>query len=373
MFNLNKTILVNSATDATTGVNMFAGTSTSFFLAKAGSPYYAANILSLNETKYQASSIETAYIIVPTAATASYDVVRLDLYVGLADSTESSYGMGLARFEKPLSVQIPTSGVPATDAAAFVAEFNKMKVRMDYGPVNVAIDGTDPTKIVFTGKNAHQRFKSCIISGAKTIQYANQLPTSTVLSNALVVSSKGVIGFGDEEYMRTSVKIPTLENNAYLALGRDEQVMNGGKYSCFVLRYSVPRTYDYGIGGFGGNNYVTTYIYVESGVLSSFETEIKKTYPSMGVIYLSVSNDSKILSVLIDGTQGTAKSLVVAHTSQLSVSEAGNITYSTSDATKATVDANGLITAVAAGTATITVTNLNTNEWNTVTVTVTAS
>lgn len=87
--------------------------------------------------------------------------------------------------------------------------------------------------------------------------------------------------------------------------------------------------------------------------------------------------DAAAVAVASITVSPTTKSLAVGETQQITPTvlpaNATNksVTYSSSDATKASVSASGLITAVAAGTATITATTVSGGKTATVAVTVT--
>ena len=92
----------------------------------------------------------------------------------------------------------------------------------------------------------------------------------------------------------------------------------------------------------------------------------------------SVRIDWDITYIALTGLSSTPATVTLAPAATQQITNAftpanasnQNVTYSTSDATKATVSASGLITAVATGTATITVTSADGSLTDTVVVTI---
>lgn len=98
----------------------------------------------------------------------------------------------------------------------------------------------------------------------------------------------------------------------------------------------------------------------------SVVTGIDIAASSTGIVVTGITITNKTVSIAVGATSTIAYTVVPANATDKSV------TFSTSAAGTATVNASGVITGVAAGTATITVKNVASNVSNTVAVTVTA-
>jgi hypothetical protein len=365
MFQYNSVHIINSALDPNGTLARYSGDAHVFNVTRVNT-FKKENIDFATQTSYTASVNEVATLTIPTVSTSTYDTLTLDLYVGLVDNTDSSYGMSYNKFEKPFNIQIIHTGTPATDAQHFVDVFNKMKIRMDYGPITATCSGA---VITFTAKTQFQRFTRCYLKAQKPLD-TSYMATQTeddVTGSGFTVTTHGVVGFGDDQFMIRSVKSPTLANNDPFGLGVDARAVPGGNYSCFIIGYHVRRDFDEGIGGYGGNNVVTHYFYVISSLAAAFKAELIKTYPELETNDATLTND---LVETVDDVVATTASIAIGATKTVGAETTNTLTFSTSDATKATVNSYGEVTGVAAGTATITITDTEANSYGTVLVTV---
>ena len=367
MYNFNFTHVINKEVDDN-GNKTFTGDSVSFNVPGVDK-FKAANIQYAAYTPYKAPVMETATYVVPTIDPTVYNNASFTLYVKLEGSVLSTYAQELIKFERPFIVAFTPTGTPSTDAATIATLLNKYKLRQDIYPVNVTVSGATLT---FTATSQYQTFSKVNLIGVKIETEATvwnyNFNIDITSAGTFTTTQNHVIGMGDDDYMISAVQIPTTENTAYYGLRKYSRPVAGGNYSCFIIKYNVARPFDEGILS-GLSTTVTHIFYVISTASADFLAALKKTT----TVESNEAATPATLTTLINGTAGTAVSIAVGATAAVTVNDTNEVGYTTSDATKATVNADGVITGVAAGTAIITVTDVIQNAVGTITVTVTAS
>lgn len=286
-----------------------------------------ANIVSLYKRPYTAAVLEVAEVTIPTITSGL--VARLEVVIKLSEAVESDYINYSLEFNKPIVVEVISSGTAATDATALVAQLNSLKNRFGHSYFTAAVNSS--TKVRITMKESFQRVKSMVISKEDTSQNTLIQPKYTdVSSTTFTVVTAGKNGFGTDAWMLSKITLPTAENVRQFGISKGERPVMGGNYSQYTLRYSVATSDD---GIVSGTNSITTHVfYVISTLVSGFETAI-------GNISLSVP----ALMVV------TADDVTLANEATAQASATGNIgpiTWSITSGTSATVDATtGVITA----------------------------
>lgn len=336
-----------------TGANVakYTGTATALNVAKVGT-FKKDGIVSIYKRPYAAGVLEVAELTV-TAQTAG-DLLRLSILIKQSQATPSEYVNYTLDFQKPVVVEILSSGNASTDAAALVTQLNALKSRFGYNYVNASVNGA---KITITAKEHTQRFKEFILSEAVANSNSlTQYDQVTLVTGA--VTTAGSVGFGDDVWMQRNIMLPTAENVRYFGISKDERPVLGGNYSEYVLRYQVSKDGTDGIVG-GGTSITTHVFYVKSDLVSGFESAISTVGLTVPTVLTAV------------GVKGTID-VSDGDTDQITVTGAvGAVTFTSNQPTRATVNASGLVTAVGAGAVVITVTDAVGNT-DTVSYTVTA-
>lgn len=109
------------------------------------------------------------------------------------------------------------------------------------------------------------------------------------------------------------------------------------------------------------------YAQADPSVLSTWFSAVKKPNDPTDIDVSSVTLNKDTTSIVVGATEQLTATIAPADATLK------DVTWSTSDATKATVSAAGLVTGIAAGSATITVTSVDETKTDTCAVTVTAS
>jgi hypothetical protein len=323
-------------------VPKYAGTATTFNVAKVGS-FKKTGIVSIYKRPYTQGVLEVAKLTVTTQTAG--DLLRLTILIKQSQATPSEYVNYTLDFQKPVVVEVISSGVAATDATALVAQLNTLRDRFGYAYVTASLNGAE---IIITAKEYTQRFKEYILSEAiANVNSLTQYDQVTLVTG--VVTTPGALGFGDDSWMQRSVMLPTLENTRFFGISKDERPIMGGQYTEYALRYSIPK--DGNDGTWGNGTSVTTHIfYVLSTLQVAFETALNITFP--GIIEIAGPN------VLVI-TGDSVLDLSLAETTTL-VASGGTAPYSFVSGTLGTATITtpaGVVTAVGVGTTIITATD----------------
>lgn len=332
MYQFTTTTVINSNLDSNGTTAKYSGSAAAFNVTRVNS-FKADNIVSVYKRAYAAGVKEVAYVTVPTVDAGK--VIRLNMNIKLAQSTNSEYASIYLDFQKPVVVEVLATGTAATDAAALVAQVKSLKNRFGMSYVTAAI--VSGAQISLTATDNNQRFDSVKIE--KEIASTNSIiqpEYEDVTSTSFIINTKGKIGFGDDEYMIRSIMVPTTENTRYFGTNKEERPIMGGNYSEYTIRYAIDKTGDDGI--YAGAKSITTHVfYVKSNLVSAFETELAK---AKAVVTIGGAG-----SIIVTGTSSLANDA----TSQLSATNyVTSVTYAVTSGTSATVSASGLVTASAA-------------------------
>jgi len=298
--------------------------SSAFIFPKIGT-FKIVNIESVYKIPYAAGVKEVATITVPTPVLG--EVSRLTVEIKLSQSTQSEFVNYSLDFKKPIVVEIVSSGVAATDAAAFVTQINSLKDRFGHSYFTATAVGA---VITLTAKDNSHRFKTITIGKETAVSTSITQYEYPVVATG-TVTTPGKVGFGDDLWMMRSVMLPTLENTRQFNISKNERPVLGGNYSQYTLRYSVDKDGTDGIVS-GGKSVTTHVFFVKEDLISDFETMLSDVVNTK-VLFYRVTTAAGSLSTGAD------------ETTQVIVDNAiGAITYSSSDVTMATVNSTGLVT-----------------------------
>lgn len=330
----------NALLDSTgSAVAKYTGTSDALFVAKVGT-FKKDNILSLYKRPYAAGVKEVASITMPTPTLGK--VYRITVVIKLSQNANSEYANYTLDYQKPITVEILSSGVASTDAAAFVTQLNGLKNRFGHSYFYAS---SSSAVITLTAKEDVQRFKSVIIA-EETANTSSLTMYDYITVATGAVTTNGKLGFGDDAWMIRSIFVPTAENVRYFGVSREERPVLGGHYTEYVIRYSIEKDGTDGIVS-GGKSVTTHVFYVKSDLVSGFESAISSVGLTVNSVFSLSMTDA-------DGTLDVSN----GDTDQIVVSGAiGAVTYSSDQITRATVSSTGLVTAIGAGAVVITATD----------------
>lgn len=360
MYQFTTTTILNSQLDSNGSTAKYAGTAQGLNVTRVNF-FKKAGIVSVYKKAYSAGVKEVASITI--AASTSGLVNRLEVDVRLSQQTNSEYANTYLYFKKPVVVEVLSSGVAATDATALITQINGLKDRFGFSYITATSGGSGIITLTATDNN--QRFFSI----KQTEEVALTLNSNSIIQPEYTVkatgtvTTAGLVGFGDDDFMVRSIMFPTYENSRYFGTNKEERPIIGGNYSQYTLRYKIQK--DSADGILAEGNSITTHVfYVPAANVTTFETAITNTglsilasSPGAGAFQLT-TNDNLI---------------VVGDTTTITpVGALGAVTFASGTTATATVVAGtGVVTGVAAGTTVITATDA-TGATGTITITVIA-
>lgn len=304
----------------------YTGTAAGLNVPHVGN-FKKANILSIYKRPYTAAVLEVAEVTIPTIASGL--VARLEIVIKLSEAVESDYINYSLEFNKPIVVEVLSSGTAATDATALVAQLNSLKNRFGQSYFTAAVNSS--TKVRITMKESFQRVKSMVISKEDTSQNTLIQPQYTnVSSTTFTIVTAGKNGFGTDTWMLSKITLPTAENVRQFGISKGERPVMGGNYTQYTLRYSVPSTED---GIVSGTPSITTHVfYVLSSLVSGFESAINSVSLTVPALMAVTADNVTLANEAIAQASATGN--------------VGGVTWSVASGTSATVAAStGVITA----------------------------
>lgn len=259
----NGNILVDNAGN---NVPKFQVLNGAFVVAKVGT-FKKDKVKAVYKKAYTAGVKETATLKVPTATLG--DVLRLTVVVELDGGTQSDYANYYTEFKQPVTVEVTATGTANTDAANLTAALNKIKTYFGRSIITATVT-TDT--ITLKAKENEQRFKSIKLEKIGAIPSTAVMPAITLLASGTVTVA-GKNGFGDDQWMVKSIRIPTYGNNRAFGINKEETPILGGNYSQYTLHYEVPSQQSFVY--YGGLSSQTTHVfYVLSSLVSAFEAAL---------------------------------------------------------------------------------------------------
>ena len=327
MYQFTTTTVINSNLDSNGSTAKFTGTATALKVTRVAT-LLKANIVDIYKRPYAAGVKEVAQAQIPAVTAGT--VIRLTVDVRLSQQSNSEYANTYLYFKKPVVVEVLATGTAATDAAALVAQLNNFKTEFGYAYVTAAVVSTDYVQVTATDNN--QKIFAITVEKENTSTNSIVQPTYTdVTGSTFSVTTPGKIGFGDDDWMIRAIQIPTLENQRYFTINKEERPVLGGNYSQYTVRYKVLKDSTDGISG-GVDYSITTHVfYVKSDLVTAFESAL--TTVAVPFTVTITAGGSTTLSTGADATvQLTATNFV------------GTVTWTSDQPTRATVDSTGLVT-----------------------------
>lgn len=294
----------NALLDSTgTAVNKYTGSATGLNVAKVGN-FKIGNIVSIYKRPYTASVKEVAKVTIP--AITSGLTARLSVNLKLNVSANSEYANYALDFQKPIVVEVLSTGTDSTTCDALVIQLNGLKDRFGYRYFTAVKVNTADVQI--TCRQPEQRVSAMVISKSAASYTSTMLPEyEDVSSTTFSVTTAGKIGFGDDAWMARRVTLPTAENVRAFGISKEERPIIGGNYSEYVLRYSLTKDGTDGI--LGGETSITTHVfYVLSTLVPYFEAAIF----AAGKGIISVDSDQAFTLALTGDTTATVAVVISA-------------------------------------------------------------
>lgn len=279
MYQFTKETIINSNLDSNgVSTKFFADDANNVFSVLRSGNFPAARVTSAIKIPYVAPVKET---LTKTITTANSDVTKTyRLYVKLrrVGSFTSDYANAMTRnfLEKFYEVAGVTSGTASTLVASLEIAINKENNFKDNVYFTVSKSGA---AITLTAIDEYTHFEKVEIHEVKANSASlTGYDSFTVLEDVLATGSltAGTEGFGTVKQITKNLRLPTLANTNWLAIGQDERPVPGGQYTAYVLKLKTVDVEQGGVSTIGQElTSVTTHkFYVLSTLVSAWETAL---------------------------------------------------------------------------------------------------
>ena len=254
MFQYTNTIVLNSLTDATTGLDkLIATTNAAPLLQKDGTEiaakaavgltirrvntFYKPFVCNIFEHDAEDPTIAQATVTIASAAAGVY---RLYLYLKLTQNQNSYYSNDMVFKGKPFVYEFTaTSSSTVTDmATACVKAINGVQAL--YGDKYFTATSAEGV-ITIKGTDEHQVISE--IKLQKLTDATTDNPTNSVFEDVVAgtIVKQGKPGFGTYNNLLENLRLPTAENRRWMAVNTEEMPIPGAKYNEFIIEYEKPR------------------------------------------------------------------------------------------------------------------------------------
>ena len=299
MYQFTKETIINSNLDSNgVSTKFFADDANNVFSVLRSGNFPAARVTSAIKIPYVAPVKET---LVKTITTANSDVAKTyRLYVKLrrVGSYTSDYANAMTRnfLEKFYEVAGVTSGTASTLVASLETAINKENNFKDNVYFTVSKSGA---ALTLTAIDEYTHFEKVEIhevlaSSASLTGY----DSFTVLEDVLATGTLtlGTEGFGTVKQITKNLRLPTLANTSWLAIGQDERPIPGGEYNCYILKLKTVDTEQGGVSTVGQElTSVTTHKFY---VLSTLVTVWEAAMTEAG-IQITLASDGTSVNTLV--------------------------------------------------------------------------
>ena len=277
MYQLTKETIINSNLDSNgVSTKFFADDANNVFSVLRSGNFPASRVTSAIKIPYVAPVKET---LTKTITTANSDVTKTyRLYVKLrrVGSFTSDYANAMTRnfLEKFYEVAGVTSGTASTLVASLEIAINKENNFKDNVYFTVSKSGA---AITLTAIDEYTHFEKVEIQEVKASSASlTGYDSFTVLEDVLATGSltAGTEGFGTVKQITKNLRLPTLANTNWLAIGQDERPIPGGTYNCYILKLKTVDAEQGGVSTVGQElTSVTTHkFYVLSSLVTAWES-----------------------------------------------------------------------------------------------------
>lgn len=364
MFQFTTTNIINSSLDSNGTTAKYSGDASAFTVTRV-EKFLVSNIVGpVYKKAYTAGVLEVAQVTVPVITAGL--VARLDVDVRLSQQTHSEYANSYLYFKKPVTVEVIATGTAATDATALKNQINGLKDKYGHSYITATTSGAN---IILTAKDVHQRFFSIKILKEDPNALVNSIiePVFTdVSSTTFSVTTAGVNGFGNDEWMYARIRMQSLDNHRPFGIARDELPVIGGNYTQYTLRYSVTKDHVDGVSMANETSVTTHVFYVKSDLVAGFETALNAAYSNVITIGASSNGFLIVGDQTVAASSGANNYTVVGKTG----SETVNWTNSTLTGTTSANTTGILTVGSTTGTTTLTATGATSGKVATLVITV---
>jgi hypothetical protein len=357
MYQFTKETIINSNLDSNGVSTKFITDGSTFSVLRSGN-FPKANVTSCIKIPYVAPVKAALTKTVSTANSNTAKIYRLYVKLKRIGSFTSDYANAMTRnfLEKFYEVAGVSGGTASTLVASFETAINKENNFKDNVYFTVSKSGA---AITLTAIDEYTHFEKVEIhevlaSSASLTGYDSFTVLEDVLGGGSLTA--GTEGFGTVKQITKNLRLPTLANTSWLALGQDERPVPGGQYTCYILKLKTVDAEQGGVSTIGQEiTSVTTHkFYVLSTLITAFEAAINGSginIDTMGtaVTAVSITSGNLDISDVVGGapyqvTYTTTPSGVTGATFALNA--AASTVAGTADWTKVTVSNAGLISLV---------------------------
>lgn len=385
MYQFTTEVIVNSITNQN-GKTKTAGSSAAQFNFLSAGTYKASNSV-VWKTAYIAPAKEAVNRALLIGTYTAGKVYRLAIDVKLSGTVQSDYANDFVIrnkqmfFEVVASTTTPNKANPGATldtttttgmATALFNEWTKDYVINDFKYVTVTNPNAAELTIVCESEYQRvltaqvQELAADSLSGYNAFTVVDDLLAKAKGSVTNATFTAGTQGFGTVNWITKNLRLPTIENLRFAAIGADERPTAGGTYNQYVIRKTTDRGDMGGVSAMGQrvSSVTTSVFYVLSSVVAAFESALTTAGFTLNLADAPGTTGTFTL------TSADPTIVVGDFTTIVPVGAVGAVTYvSGTAATIATVAATGITSAgLQAGTTVVTATDA---AGNTATITLT--
>lgn len=277
MYQLTKETIINSNLDSNgVSTKFFADDANNVFSVLRSGNFPASRVTSAIKIPYVAPVKETLTKTITTANSDATKTYRLYVKLRRVGSFTSDYANAMTRnfLEKFYEVAGVTSGTASTLVASLEIAINKENNFKDNVYFTVSKSGA---AITLTAIDEYTHFEKVEIQEVKASSASlTGYDSFTVLEDVLATGSltAGTEGFGTVKQITKNLRLPTLANTNWLAIGQDERPIPGGTYNCYILKLKTVDAEQGGVSTVGQElTSVTTHkFYVLSSLVTAWES-----------------------------------------------------------------------------------------------------
>ena len=279
MYQFTKETIINSNLDSNgVSTKFFADDANNVFSVLRSGNFPAARVTSAIKIPYVAPVKEVLTKTITTANSDTTKVYRLYVRLKRIGSFTSDYANAMTRnfLEKFYEVSGVTSGTATTLVSSLESAINKENNFKDNVYFTVSKSGAT---ITLTAIDEYTHFEKVEIHEVKASSASlTGYDSFTVLEDVFATGTltAGTEGFGTVKQITKNLRLPTLANTNWLAIGQDERPVPGGQYTAYVLKLKTVDAEQGGVSTIGQElTSITTHkFYVLSTLVSAWETAL---------------------------------------------------------------------------------------------------
>ena len=279
MYQFTKETIINSNLDSNgVSTKFFADDANNVFSVLRSGNFPASRVTSAIKIPYVPPVKATLVTTLSTNA-ATNKIYRLYVKLKREGSYTSDYANAMTRnfIEKFYELKVSTAGADNLAAAVkeAVIKENNFKDNIYFTADNTA------AALTLTAIDEYTRFEKVEIQEIKEITSTSLSLTGydsfTVLQDLIATKTSQIVGtegFGTVKQITKNLRLPTLANTNWLAIGQDERPIPGGTYNCYILKLKTVDAEQGGVSTVGQElTSVTTHkFYVLSSLFTAWES-----------------------------------------------------------------------------------------------------